>query len=111
MTVQPVKSFVRSDMLQAQVPPVSERGVVKWLRENLFSGLWNSALTIVGLIVLYLILQASLPWFLNSVWNANSLSECREIVAASAGPDASGACWAAHRSHLAGDSGSVNCPR
>jgi general L-amino acid transport system permease protein len=94
MTVQPVKSFVRTDMLAAQVPPVSERGVVKWLRENLFSGFWNSLLTIAGLIALYLILRASLPWFLNSVWNANSLSECREIVAAKAGPDASGACWA-----------------
>jgi general L-amino acid transport system permease protein len=94
MTVNPVKSFVRSDMLAAQTPPVTERGLVKWLRENLFSGPWNSALTIVGMIALYLILQASLPWFLNSVWNANSLSECREIVAASAGPDASGACWA-----------------
>jgi general L-amino acid transport system permease protein len=94
MTVTPVKSFVRTDMLSAQVPPVSERGVVKWLRENLFSGFWNSALTIAGLIALYLILRASLPWFLNSVWNANSLSECREIVAAKAGPDASGACWA-----------------
>jgi general L-amino acid transport system permease protein len=94
MTVQPVKSFVRADMLQAQEPPVSQRGVVKWLRENLFSGPWNSALTVVGLIALYLILQAALPWFLNSVWNANSLAECREKVAASAGPEASGACWA-----------------
>jgi general L-amino acid transport system permease protein len=81
-------------MLSAQTPPATQRGVVKWLRENLFSGFWNSLLTIAGVIALYLILRASLPWFLNSVWNANSLSECREIVAASAGPDASGACWA-----------------
>lgn len=94
MTANPVKSFVRTDMLSAQVPPATERGAVKWLRENLFSGPWNSALTILGLVTLYLILKASLPWFLNSVWNANSLAECREIVAASAGPEASGACWA-----------------
>jgi general L-amino acid transport system permease protein len=31
---------------------------------------------------------------LNSVWTANSLKECREIVWASAGPEATGACWA-----------------
>jgi general L-amino acid transport system permease protein len=35
-----------------------------------------------------------LPWWLNGVWNASSLGECREIVAAAAGPDATGACWA-----------------
>jgi general L-amino acid transport system permease protein len=44
--------------------------------------------------VVFLLVQASLPWLLNSVWTANSLKECREIVWASAGPEATGACWA-----------------
>lgn len=36
----------------------------------------------------------SAPWLLHAVWNANSLSECRSIIAANFGPDADGACWA-----------------
>ncbi len=87
-------SFVRDKMLPPSAPPVREAGAVKWLRENLFSGPFNTALTIVGIVVIYMIVSASLPWWLNSVWNAASLAECRAIVAASAGEGATGACWA-----------------
>jgi general L-amino acid transport system permease protein len=89
--------FVRESMIAAQEPPASERGAVKWARENLFSGPVNSILTILSLLVLYLIVQAALPWLMNSVWNANSLAECRAIVAAKAGEGAEGACWAVIR--------------
>jgi general L-amino acid transport system permease protein len=81
-------------MLPPSAPPVREAGAVKWLRENLFSGPFNTALTIVGIVVIYMIISASLPWWLNSVWNAGSLAECRAIVAAQAGEGATGACWA-----------------
>jgi general L-amino acid transport system permease protein len=87
-------AFVRTDMLAQQVPPVTERGLVKWLRENLFSSWLNGLLTLAGIGVVYLIISASLPWLLNSVWNAKSLGECRSIIAASAGEGAIGACWA-----------------
>ena len=30
-------SFVRTEMLQGQTPPLAERGVVKWVRTNLFA--------------------------------------------------------------------------
>ena len=36
-------AFVRTEMLPPQAPPLTERGVVKWLRENLFSGSLNIA--------------------------------------------------------------------
>ena len=81
-------SFVRDKMLPPSAPPVREAGAVKWLRENLFSGPFNTALTIVGIVVIYMIISASLPWWLNSVWNAGSLAECRAIVAAQAGEGA-----------------------
>lgn len=87
-------SYVRDQMLPPQAPPVSEAGVVKWLRENLFSGWFNTILTLIGILVIYKLLAASLPWWLNSVWNAESLSQCRDIVVATAGEGASGACWA-----------------
>ena len=32
-------SYVRETMLDQQEPPVTERGAIKWLRENLFFGL------------------------------------------------------------------------
>jgi general L-amino acid transport system permease protein len=86
--------FARTDMLPPQAPPITERGAVKWLRENLFSTPFNIALTLFGLAVIYSLVSSSLPWWLNSVWNAGSLSECREIVIASAGEGATGACWA-----------------
>ncbi|WRH62485.1 MAG: amino acid ABC transporter permease [Fuscovulum sp.] len=87
-------SFVRDQMLPPSAPPVREAGAVKWLRENLFSGPFNTGLTILGIVVIYMIISASLPWWLNSVWNAASLAECRDIVTASAGEGATGACWA-----------------
>ena len=87
-------AFVRTAILPAQEPPLTEKGAIKWLRENLFSGWFNTILTLVGLWAIYSLISASLPWWLNGVWNASSLGECREIIAATAGPDATGACWA-----------------
>lgn len=90
-------TFVRKEMLQAQEPPTSERGAIKWVRENLFSSALNSVLTIVGLVAAFLVIKAALPWLLHSVWNANSLGECRDIIAARYGEGATGACWAVVR--------------
>lgn len=87
-------SYTRKEMLPPLPPPVGERGPVKWARENLFSSPLNIVLTLLGVLILWWIVTASLPWWLNSVWNASSLGECREIVAARAGEGATGACWA-----------------
>jgi general L-amino acid transport system permease protein len=87
-------TFFRETMLPPVPPPITERGAVKWLRENLFSTPFNIALTLLGVVIVYWLVSSSLPWWLNSVWNASSLSECREIVIASAGEGATGACWA-----------------
>lgn len=87
-------AFVRTQMLPPQAPPTSERGVVKWLRENLFSGWGNTLLTLAALAVIWWFVRLAAPWLLHSVWNANSLGECRQIIAADFGPEASGACWA-----------------
>ncbi|WP_333868151.1 amino acid ABC transporter permease [Cypionkella sp.] len=87
-------SFVRDKMLTQQKPPASEVGAVRWVRENLFSSPLNGFLTLISLYVVYWIIASSLPWFLNGVWTANSLGECRQIIEANAGPGAEGACWA-----------------
>lgn len=88
------QAFVRTEMTPPKAPPITERGAVKWLRENLFAGPFNTILTLVAIYVIYLFLRAVIPWLTNGVWNANSLQECRDIVTASAGEGATGACWA-----------------
>lgn len=90
-------SFVRTEMLAPKPAPVSQVGAIKWMRENLFSGPLNTALTILGLLATVWLVQAAAPWLLHGVWNANSLSECRAIIAAAHGPEATGACWAVIR--------------
>jgi general L-amino acid transport system permease protein len=86
--------FARSEMLPPLPPPLTERGAIKWLRENLFSTPFNIALTLFGLLTIWWLVSSSLPWWLNSVWVADSLGQCRDIVAANAGEGATGACWA-----------------
>ena len=87
-------AFVRQEMLGPSTPPALESGALKWLRENLFSGWLNTILTLVGITAVFFALKEALPWFLHGVWDANSLSECRAIIAANWGEGAHGACWA-----------------
>ena len=45
-------NFVRTEMLPPVAPPVSQRGVVRWLRENLFSGPLNTILSLLAVAAL-----------------------------------------------------------
>ncbi|SCY83863.1 amino acid ABC transporter permease [Paracoccus tibetensis] len=90
-------SFVRDTMLPAATPPVREAGAIKWLRENLFSGPVNTILTLLGFAIVWFLIATFWDWFAHSVWNAGSLAECRQIIAATWGESARGACWAVIR--------------
>ena len=74
-------AFVRHETLPPSPPPASETGIVKWMRENLFSSVTNSILTIAALYAIYSILSGSMPWILGGIWQAPSLQACREILA------------------------------
>ena len=87
-------SYVRKEMVEAKAPPASEVGVIKWVRENLFSSPLNAVLTLLSLYVVYWIVSHIGPWLLNGIWDAGSLAECREIRNATLGEDASAACFA-----------------
>lgn len=89
--------FVRDTMLPAAPPPDRQAGAVRWLRENLFSGPVNTVLTILGALIVWFLFATFWDWFAHSVWNASSLSECREIIAATWGEGARGACFAVIR--------------
>jgi general L-amino acid transport system permease protein len=86
--------YVRSEMIPQQKPPISQVGAVRWMRENLFSGPLNTILTLVSLYAVYFIVTLIGPWLLRSVWDASSLSECRQIAAAKYGEGVEGACFA-----------------
>ena len=73
-------SYVRTEMLPEQAPPASTVGLLGWLKENLFSGPFNTILTIISLIFIYMILSGIVPWILSPTWEATSLSNCREIL-------------------------------
>jgi len=85
-------SFVRAEMMEEQAPPITQTGIIKWARENLFSSPLNIGLTLLAIYLAYVILSGLLPWLFNSVWSAASLTECREILGAYGKGGHAGAC-------------------
>ena len=86
--------YVRDKMLPEKTPPAGQKGAIKWLRENLFSSWLNIALTAISLYIVYLALSLVLPWAFGGVWNAGSLTECREVLFSFYKDSHDGACWA-----------------
>ncbi|MEV8467026.1 amino acid ABC transporter permease [Fluviibacterium sp. DFM31] len=82
-------AFVRHDPLPPQAPPVSQAGLIGWLRTNLFSSIGNSIMTLITLYVIYALLAAIVPWVANGVWDASSIRDCREQL-----QGVNAACWA-----------------
>lgn len=85
-------SFVRHDTIPQMPPPASQAGIIKWMRENLFSTWLNAAMTIIALYFLVRFVGFAFPWFANGVWDAGSIKECRDILAAAG--KTTGACFA-----------------
>ncbi len=73
-------AFVASGDIPQSPPPALEAGAVKWMRENLFSSIPNSILTLVALALIYKIGMNTIPWIANGVWNTKSLAECRDVL-------------------------------
>ncbi|SFR31454.1 L-glutamine ABC transporter membrane protein /L-glutamate ABC transporter membrane protein /L-aspartate ABC transporter membrane protein /L-asparagine ABC transporter membrane protein [Yoonia tamlensis] len=86
-------TYVRKEMLGQKAPPTSEVGPVRWVRENLFSSPMNAFLTILSLYAIYVVVSHVGPWLLNGIWDAESLTECREIIAATGDGHHSAACF------------------
>lgn len=65
-------------------PPVTEVGVIGWLRSNLFNTWYNSLLTLLASLVLWQLVPPFFKWaFIDSIWNSPA-EVCRDIE---------GACW------------------
>jgi general L-amino acid transport system permease protein len=69
-----------------RLPPLGERGVVRWLRRNLFDGPSNTILTVLALWALFVTIPELVRWaIIDAVWYTDDPQRCRE---------AAGACWA-----------------
>ncbi len=84
-------SYVRTQMLPEQSPPLSSTGVIGWMRENLFDGWLNSVLTVISVAFIVWVLGAAVPWLWSPTWNAADLPECWELIEAAGKHE--GACW------------------
>jgi general L-amino acid transport system permease protein len=75
-------------------PPVTEAGVIGWLRYNLFSSWWDSLLTILAIYLLYLIVPAIVSWaFIDADWNFLPSVVSGEKQPQFADCTRGGACW------------------
>ena len=81
----PGRSFFRTENIPQSSPPVSTVGVLGWMRANLFSSPFNTALTLLTLYLLYTIVPPLFQWaFIDSLLVGESNKDCRGIE---------GACW------------------
>ena len=65
-------------------PPVTQVGVIGWIRTNLFKGWFNSLLTIIAIYCLWVIVPPLIRWaFIDSLWLSTG-AECQQ---------SDGACW------------------
>ncbi len=87
-------SFVRESMIPQSEPPAGNRGAVLWVRETLFSGWFNIITTLLSLYGSGWALSHTMPWVIRGIWDASSLTECREIRDATLPEGTSAACWA-----------------
>ena len=81
-------AFVATEQIPPSPPPSSAVGPVKWIKDNLFSGILNSVLTLLSIAFVAVLLYELVPWFWDSSWHPEemSLKGCRA--------EASGACFA-----------------
>jgi len=79
-----MEAFVQQKPAEELKPPITEVGVIGWMRNNLFNGWFNSILTLVTVFFLWKIVPPLFRWaFLDSLWSTTGHA-CRE---------ATGACW------------------
>ncbi|HEV7415648.1 MAG TPA: amino acid ABC transporter permease, partial [Tianweitania sediminis] len=89
-------TFVRAEMINAQTAPVSERGVLRWLRTNLLSTPLDIVLTVIGVLLVIAFVPPLLNWaFIDAQWTGPDRSVCATIAQGGVQPEGwSGACWA-----------------
>jgi general L-amino acid transport system permease protein len=84
-------AFVQSATQEPLPPPLSQRGAIRWLRENLISGPMNIALTILSILLIAWIAPPLIKFlFIDAVWSGAD----RDACTITAERPHVGACWA-----------------
>jgi len=78
-------AYVRTEFIDQQPPPSTVQGPVAWMRENLFSSIPYSILTLLAAYFIYTLLAGFLPWLFGGVWTTSSIQECREVLGGATG--------------------------
>ena len=87
----PSLSYVQTRQSEALPPPNLVRGPLAWARQNLFSSVTNTVLTLVVLFLLYQVIPPLVRFlFIDAVWTGADRAACREDMAGRP----IGACWA-----------------
>ncbi|MFH2132182.1 MAG: amino acid ABC transporter permease [bacterium] len=79
-----LKPNLKKESGEVLKPPITQVGLIGWIRHNLFNGYFNSFLTILILLGASQVIPPFIRWaFIDSVWNTTGAA-CQE---------AAGACW------------------
>ncbi|EFO33860.1 general L-amino acid transport system permease protein AapM [Roseibium sp. TrichSKD4] len=82
---------VRTEEAPLLPAPVSTTGAIGWMRQNLFSSIGNTILTVIGIFIAYSMIMPIIQFaFIDAVWTGEDRTAC---LAAEPGEKV-GACWA-----------------
>ncbi len=81
---------VRTEEAPLLPAPASTTGVIGWMRQNLFSSIGNTILTVLGILIAYWIIGPFIQFaFIDAVWTGDNREACLPQDGGH-----SGACWA-----------------
>ena len=90
MAPAPQQSYIRRALVEPEPPPVASGDVLALTRARLFGGAFNTALTLLGAVIVVALVWPAVKFlFIDAVWTGSSRLDClpqtlgREV----------GACW------------------
>jgi general L-amino acid transport system permease protein len=83
-------AYIRTEATQPLPPPVRATGTLAWIRDNLFSSIPNTILTLTSIGLIYVVLRELLPF---AVFDATFTGTSRDACLASDARPVPGACW------------------
>lgn len=87
--------YVRTEMLEEMPAPAGQKGLVFWLRTNLFPDIPNTIMTLIALYVIYRVVPPLIDFaFLSPVWSGENREACATAAQGGVKEDGwFGACW------------------
>ncbi|MEE4013891.1 amino acid ABC transporter permease [Roseibium sp. FZY0029] len=81
---------IRTEEAPRLPAPISTTGIIGWMRQNLFSSIGNTVLTVIGILIAYSLIAPLIQFaFIDAVWTGENREACLPQDGGH-----SGACWA-----------------